>query len=120
MQTKDIDSWWPLPTYSASWLGHNKHFLAFPISRNTMLNVVAFVHSAGEKPKESWTATGPRSEVEKAFADFEPTVRRTISLMNENPSKWVLNDREPLDQWVFQGGKVVLMGDAAHAVSVSC
>lgn len=77
---------------------------------------MAFVYSEDEKAKESWTATGDRSEVAKEFESFEPTVRKTVALMQKNPSKWILNDREPLDQWVFLNGKVALMGDAAHAV----
>ncbi|OTA02866.1 hypothetical-protein [Trichoderma parareesei] len=113
---KDLESWWPFPSYSVSWLGPDKHFLAFPISRNTILNIVAFVYSDDDRTKESWTATGHRSEVQKEFEDFDATVRKTISFMNENPSKWILNDRELLDQWVYGNGKIVLMGDAAHAM----
>ena len=114
---RDLESWWPLPSYSASWLGPDKHFLVFPISKNTVLNIVGFVYSNDTEAKESWSSTGTREEVQAAFAEFEPTVRNTIALMNENPSKWVLNDRELLDQWVFGNGRIVLMGDAAHAVS---
>ncbi|PTB62102.1 FAD/NAD(P)-binding domain-containing protein [Trichoderma citrinoviride] len=113
---KDLESWWPFPSYSISWLGPDKHFLAFPISRNTILNIVAFVYSDDDRTKESWTATGHRSEVQKEFESFDATVRKTISFMNENPSKWILNDRELLDQWVYGNGKIVLMGDAAHAM----
>lgn len=117
----ELQSWWPFPSYSTSWLGPDKHFLVFPISRNTLLNIVAFVttdESALGGLKESWTATGHREDLARDFESFDGTVRRIISLMPENPSKWVLNDREPLDRWVFAGGKVVLMGDAAHAVSI--
>lgn len=61
--TPELRAWWPFPSYSASWLGPDKHFLVFPISRNTLLNVVAFVsteeHALGGL-KESWTATGRR------------------------------------------------------------
>ncbi|KAL1966217.1 hypothetical protein VTN77DRAFT_4769 [Rasamsonia byssochlamydoides] len=116
---RNLESWWPFPSYSASWLGPDKHFLVFPISKNTILNVVAFV-STDEKDlgelKESWSATGNRDDLARDFESFDQTVRRIISLMPEHPSKWVLNDREPLDQWVFAKGKVVLMGDAAHAM----
>ena len=66
--------------------------------------------------KESWTATGNRDDTLKAFENFDETIEKVIRLLPENPSKWVLNDRDPLDQWVFAGGKVVLMGDAAHAM----
>jgi salicylate hydroxylase len=117
----ELESTWPFPTYSVSWLGNDKHFLVFPISKNQTLNIVAFVATEEEQLgglKESWTATGNRDDVAKDFEDFEKTVRHIISLMPEHPSKWVLNDREPLPQWVFARGKVVLMGDAAHAVSI--
>ncbi|KAH0528900.1 hypothetical protein TsFJ059_003711 [Trichoderma semiorbis] len=113
---KDLESWWPFNSYSVSWLGPDKHFLAFPISKNTLLNIVAFVYSDDDRTKESWTATGHRSEVQREFESFDTTVRKTISFMNENPSKWILNDRELLDQWVYGDGKIVLMGDAAHAM----
>jgi salicylate hydroxylase len=114
---KDLESWWPFESYSISWLGPDKHFLAFPISNNTLLNIVAFVYSDDDRTQESWTATGHRSEVQREFESFDTTVRKTISFMNEFPSKWILNDRELLDQWVYGSGKIVLMGDAAHAVS---
>lgn len=113
---KDLEAWWPFKSYSISWLGPDKHFLAFPISKNKTLNIVAFVYSDDERALESWTATGHRSEVQKEFEGFDPTVRKTISFMNEFPSKWILNDRELLDQWVFGNGKIALMGDAAHAM----
>lgn len=115
---RDLESWWPFQTYSASWLGPKKHFLVFPISQNTILNVVAFVMAEADNTKESWTVTGDRDDLSRAFESFEPAVRRIISLMPKYPSKWILNDREPMDQWVFANGKVVLLGDAAHAVSV--
>jgi salicylate hydroxylase len=36
--------------------------------------------------------------------------------MEPFPGKWRLNDRELLSQWSFMNGKVVLLGDAAHAM----
>ncbi|EXJ67159.1 uncharacterized protein A1O5_09806 [Cladophialophora psammophila CBS 110553] len=114
-----LESNWPFQTYSVSWLGKDKHFLVFPISNNRILNIVAFVATEEEKLgglKESWTATGNKSDLAKDFADFDKTVLEIISHMPEHPSKWVLNDRKPLPQWVFAQGKVVLMGDAAHAM----
>lgn len=114
-----LRSWWTLPTYSVSWLGPDKHFLVFPVSQNNILNVAGFV-TVDERDlgslKESWTATGKREDVRKYFKGFEETVRKIIGEMPENPSKWVLNDRVALEQWVHADGKVVLMGDAAHAM----
>ena len=114
----EIESWWPHSTYSVMWAGKHKHFLTFPISTNKTLNVVAFANAKAkdaEKIAESWVATCQRKDVEEDYASFEPSVQRLISLMPEKPSKWRINDRAPLDQWSYMGGKVMLLGDAAHA-----
>jgi hypothetical protein len=110
---------WPLPSYAVSWLAPNKHFLVFPISRNRTLNVVAFVtrpkDQLGEL-KESWTSSAPREELEREYEGWDPTVQRIISCMEPRPGKWRLNDRELLKRWTYLDGKVVLLGDAAHAM----
>jgi len=116
----EIEDWWGFDTYSVTWLGKNRHFLCFPISQNKTLNIVAFVAEKEENLgdlKESWTAIGQREEVFEAFKLFEERVQKLIQLMPEQPSKWLINDRKPLDQWVYLGGKVVLLGDAAHAMT---
>ena len=116
----EIEDWWGFPTYSVTWLGKNRHFLCFPISQNKTLNIVAFVAEKEENLgdlKESWTAIGEKKDVFTAFEGFEEKVQKLIRLMDEKPSKWLINDRKPLDQWVYLGGKAVLLGDAAHAMT---
>ena len=66
--------------------------------------------------KESWTSVGDKSELAKDFEGFQEPVQKIIELMDDKPSKWKINDRDPLSQWVYAKGKVVLMGDAAHAM----
>ncbi|GAB7357079.1 hypothetical protein MBLNU459_g7893t1 [Dothideomycetes sp. NU459] len=110
---------WPFPTYSVAWCAKQKHMLVFPISNNKTLNVVAFVTKQEDQVQdieESWTSVCERSEVEKDFASFEKNVQKIISLMPDQPSKWRINDREPLDRWYYFEGKVMLLGDAAHAM----
>ncbi|KAF3021962.1 hypothetical protein E8E14_010030 [Neopestalotiopsis sp. 37M] len=118
--TSEIEKWWGFDTYAVTWLGKNRHFLCFPISDNKTLNIVAFVAEKEENLgdlRESWTALGRKEDVFKAFEGFEDRVQKVIHLMPEKPSKWLINDRKPLDQWVYASGKVVLMGDAAHAMT---
>lgn len=115
----EIEPFWPFKSYTVSWLGPDRHYLVYPVSQNKVLNIVAFVTAPESELAgltESWTATGDRRDMLKAFEGFDETVQKVIALMPDHPSKWVLNDRDPLDQWVFAGGKVVLMGDAAHAM----
>jgi salicylate hydroxylase len=93
--------------------------LVFPISQNRTLNIVAF-SSAKEGPleeaKESWTLKGDKGEVQREFKDFNETVQRMFEHMDTKPLKWLLFDRMPFKEWVFAEGKVVLLGDAAHAM----
>jgi len=115
-----IREWWGFETYSVTWLGKNRHFLCFPISQNKTLNIVAFVAEKEENLgdlKENWTASGKKEEVVEAFKGFEERVQKVIQLMEDKPSKWLINDRKPLDQWVYMSGKAVLLGDAAHAMT---
>jgi salicylate hydroxylase len=110
---------WPFPSYSVLWLDKKRHFLVFPISSNESLNIVAFVtksEAEAADTEESWTQECDRSEVEKDFAGFEDTVQHLIKQMPQPASKWRLNYREPLDQWVHMDGRVVLAGDAAHSM----
>lgn len=118
IQIKDIKDW-PFPSYSILWLAKHRHFLVFPISQNKQLNIVAFVTKGESEVKdveESWTSICDRKDVESDFEGFDKYVQDLISLMPEQPSKWRLNDRKPLDQWHYMNGKVVLLGDAAHAM----
>lgn len=117
IDTSLIKDWWPLEAYSASFIGKNKHFVTMPIGNgNKLLNYGALVVKPNANAKESWTATGTKAEIAEDFAEFNDIVRKVIEVGPEAPGKWLLNDREPLEQWVFDDGKVVLLGDAAHAM----
>lgn len=111
---------WPGRSWSVIWMARHKHFLVFPISRSRSLNIVAFISKREDEIpdlRESWTSTCSRRELEADFGDCEQTVRDVIALMPERPSKWRINDHEPVPTWVFLGGKVALLGDACHATT---
>ncbi|KAJ4418732.1 hypothetical protein N0V82_005405 [Gnomoniopsis sp. IMI 355080] len=111
---------WPGRSWSVIWMARHKHFLVFPISQNKSLNIVAFIAKREEEIpdlRESWTSTCDRKELEADFGDCEDTVHKIIALMDERPSKWRINDHEPVSQWNFLDGKVVLLGDACHATT---
>lgn len=115
----EVEDWWPLESYAAAWMAPGRHFLTYPISQNKTLNLIGFVTTKWEDVgdiKESWTLTADKSAIQKEFGEFEPTVRRLLRYMHENPLKWVLFDRQPSKRWVFAGGKVALLGDAAHSM----
>ncbi len=116
---KSIAQGWPFPTTSVQWMAQDRHFLVFPISQNKLLNVVGFVTKdkadLGDL-NESWSCTGDLTDMRNDFAGFEDTVQKIIGLLTSKPSKWLLNDRDPLAEWIYEDGQVVLLGDAAHAM----
>ncbi|EHK24200.1 uncharacterized protein TRIVIDRAFT_146135 [Trichoderma virens Gv29-8] len=117
--TTAVKDWWPLDTYSPIWVGPNRYFIVYPVSDGALLNIGAFVATDGKSLKrktESWTLRGDRFDLEKDYSDFDPTVKRLIQHLDENPLKWILYDRPLCDKWVFANGKVALLGDAAHAM----
>lgn len=114
-----LASTWTYPSLAVSWLAPNKHFLVFPISQNRLLNVVAFVTKPESELgglKESWKSSAPREDLEKEYEGWTDKVQEIIRAMSPTVSKWKLNDRELLSQCCYMDGKVVLGGDAAHAM----
>lgn len=115
----ELEASWSYPSLTVSWLAPDKHLLVFPISRNRLLNVVAFVtkpeHELGGL-KESWKSSAPSADLEQEYEGWTEDVRKIIRSMDSVVSKWKLNDRELLSEWCYMDGKVVLSGDAAHAM----
>lgn len=117
--TDAIKDWWPLDTYTPIWIGPGRYFIVYPVSNGSLLNIGAFIATDGNSLKnktESWTLRGDRFDLEKDYADFDPTVNRLIQYLDEKPLKWILYDRPLCNKWVFANGKVALLGDAAHAM----
>ncbi|KAK4663049.1 hypothetical protein QC763_600780 [Podospora pseudopauciseta] len=110
---------WPIQSHHVMWIGPNKHLLVYPISQGETqtLNFVGCItipeESLGDL-KESWSATCPRAELERDFGDCDGIVQELIRLLPEEVSKWKINDREAAEGWVFEQGRVVLVGDAGH------
>lgn len=111
---------WPFPEYPNLWVAKHKHFLVYPISANKEMNIVAFATKSEEEIadlKESWTSTCDRQELEDDFAEFGEEVQKIIKLLPRESSKWRINDRPALGLWHYMNGKVILLGDSAHATT---
>jgi 2-polyprenyl-6-methoxyphenol hydroxylase-like FAD-dependent oxidoreductase len=93
-----------------NWLGLGKHFMAYPVRGEQLLNYFGFV-ATDEHMRESWSAPGEAAALAEEFAGWDPTVERIIAQV-ESTSRWGLYDREPLPTWTR--GRLTLLGDAAH------
>lgn len=94
------------------WMGPGGHIMAYPIRNHQLLNMV-LLHPDRCDTEESWTATGPKSNMIEFYSSWSPTVRALLDLVEEDEiPEWQLKILKPLVSWVE--GCVTLMGDACH------
>jgi salicylate hydroxylase len=101
-------------------LGPGCHVLTFPVAMCTMLNVVAFVTDIGDWPNhEKLTLPATKQEVLQYFTNFGPIVTAIMNMLDDNLDKWGIFDlyENPVPTYVSQGGRVCLVGDAAHGAA---
>lgn len=72
-------------------------------------------HPSNTGTTGSWKAPGDVLEMRDAFADFGPSMQKLLGLVRECID-WKVVDIPPLPSWVSQGGRVIVIGDAAHAI----
>ncbi|PYH94007.1 FAD/NAD(P)-binding domain-containing protein [Aspergillus ellipticus CBS 707.79] len=98
--------------------GPHAHVLHFPVAKQQLMNVVAFVPDPKEWDlRQGMTAPASRSEVVDAFREWGPFVRGVIDLLPEEMDKWAVFDTYDCPVPAYAEGRVALAGDAAHASS---
>ncbi|RVX72524.1 hypothetical protein B0A52_03714 [Exophiala mesophila] len=98
---------------SNAWIGHQRHVMAYPIRQGAMYNLV-MCHPGQAKPGV-WNEPGDVQQMRETYATFDPVIRKVIDNVT-SCLRWTLADLPPLPTWLSQSGKVVLIGDAAHAM----
>ncbi len=94
------------------WLGPGRHFVHYPISGGSLVNIVAIV-PAGSWRTESWTAEGSIEDLAAEFSGWDARLGQLIDAATDT-RRWALYDRSPLARW--RAGRIALLGDAAHAM----
>jgi salicylate hydroxylase len=94
------------------WLGPYRHGVSYWISSGRLLAVNCAVQRA-EWSRESWTLEAPAEEALEAFDGWDPSLLARIERCG-TLLRGAVFVRRPLVRWSF--GRVVLLGDAAHAM----
>lgn len=98
-------------------VGHDKRIIMGPARNGDLYGVVALVpdqqmHEVSNT--DSWTSEGSLVKVLETFAAFPPWIKELFSASKEAPALYQLRDIDPLKSWYR--GRVILIGDAAHAM----
>ena len=108
---KDIPSL-PDPTPLQFWAGPGRHLLHYAIDGGKTINFLAVVR-VPEWTNDAWMEDCQVSDAVDAFAGWHPAVTEMVGAPDAG-ARWALHDIEPLERW--HTDRVVLMGDAAHAM----
>lgn len=94
------------------WAGPEAHFVAYPIRQNSLINFVA-ITSRDQWLTTEWNTQGDISELRAHFSDWHDQVQ-SILVSVDKVRQWGLFAQAELSCW--HQGRVVLMGDACHAM----
>ncbi|KAJ3565444.1 hypothetical protein NP233_g7626 [Leucocoprinus birnbaumii] len=99
------------------YMGQHVNVVVYPISSGKMINVGAFHANealAGTPFPGPWVTHVDNQELLDAHEGWEPELRAILECI-DRPSRWAVHTTAKLKSWTH--GNVVLLGDAAHAMS---
>ncbi|OCH90229.1 salicylate hydroxylase [Obba rivulosa] len=98
------------------YMSEHRYIITYPISQGRAFNTGAFIAYPGRYGsiyEGPWTREATQDELRTAFTGCEPAAQVILDLM-VRPSVWAINIVPPIPTYTF--GRVVLLGDAAHAM----
>lgn len=98
---------------SNCWIGYRRHIMAYPMRNGQLYNLV--MSHPGEAGVGKWNEPGDLDEMKHHYRNFDPVIQKVLTKVT-SCLKWTLADLPVLSNWVSPSGKIVLIGDAAHAM----
>ncbi|MCJ1251681.1 hypothetical protein MMC30_008916 [Trapelia coarctata] len=97
------------------WLGYAHHAIVYPCGGD--LYTIGATHPTSSDGHEAmeWTASAEVAQAVQEFKDYDSILRHILALA-EDVKKWRLAEVPRLPRWTSESGKVVLVGDSAHAM----
>lgn len=98
------------------WLSPGKLFLTQPFQIRCGYRMI-FCDRGNESSGEvgAWNEPGDTEELRKRYSEFDPFIHKTLDT-SESCSKWRVAEVPHLSRWSSENGRIVLLGDAAHAM----
>ncbi|ORY59170.1 salicylate 1-monooxygenase sala [Pseudomassariella vexata] len=100
------------------WLGPDAHMLSYPINGGKTFNMFGAVTDPGDWPSmDTLTAPATKEQALKDYEKFGPAIKKQIQLCEDNLERWALFDCAEHPLPYYNKGRIVVVGDAAHAVT---
>jgi salicylate hydroxylase len=95
------------------WIGEDRHVMSYTIAAGKSFNMV-LSHVDSTDPS-TWKPENAIDDMRAYFAGWDPRLTKIINMI-DHTMKWPLLSGKPLNTWVAPSNKVLIMGDAAHAM----
>ncbi|KAF2476791.1 FAD/NAD(P)-binding domain-containing protein [Lindgomyces ingoldianus] len=95
------------------WLGEMRHVMTYTVAGGSAFNMV-LSHPEDSDPS-TWNQDTAIQEMKQHFAGWDPRLTKIINMI-KSTLKWPLLSGEPLSTWLHPSSKLVIIGDAAHAM----
>ncbi|KAK1960806.1 FAD binding domain-containing protein [Colletotrichum sublineola] len=98
------------------WIGEDRHVMTYTIAAGQSFNMV-LSHRDHRDPLtwQTKTQTEILREMRAEFQGWDPQLTKIIDLI-DSTIKWPLMAGTPLENWVAASGRLLILGDAAHAM----
>ncbi|KAH6688486.1 salicylate hydroxylase [Plectosphaerella plurivora] len=94
-------------------LGPDHHIIGYNMQKEKTFNLLMVIPD--DRKMKGYKAPANASEVRNAYTGWSPMVQKLLSFLPEEVEKWRLTDLPTISDWVHPSGRMVLIGDAAHA-----
>lgn len=105
------------------WLAPGRHAVSSPARWGEFYYIILIIdqeheqHPTIPEGARNWETMGNIKELRDVYSDHEPVMRRILEKVEEEDCRlWRISMLPDLPSWVSGSGKVVLVGDAAHAM----
>ncbi|KAL3479834.1 hypothetical protein BJX99DRAFT_255270 [Aspergillus californicus] len=95
------------------WIGHNLHVMSYAIAGGEQYNLV-LTHPTSPEIRNR-PATEILDEMRSSYQGWDPVLRRLLDLVT-HALDWPIHAIDIPETWASHSGKLVLLGDAAHAM----
>lgn len=97
------------------WSAPGKYVLSWPLPSNRPYDVVTAIQRPSDVPPGRWGVRAEPEEARKEFADCCPEIVELLDNI-DTAVKWTLAELPPLKTCRSENGRVVVIGDAFHAM----